>query len=94
MSSVLVTSSFKVNISNRQYSSVETSKLLTASKIENNVELKYTLFMYQTYPFFIAMLRKSLKPGFSFKNTFSTSSLFEILNHGTKKIHEDQLKDE
>ena len=31
------------------------------------------------------MLRKTLKQGFSFKNTFSTSSFFEILNHGTKK---------
>ena len=31
------------------------------------------------------MVRKSLKPGFSFKNTFSTSSFFEILNHETKK---------
>ena len=47
------------------------------------------------------MLRKSLKqalllktPSFSFKNTFSTGSFFEILNHGRKKIHEDQLKDE
>jgi len=40
------------------------------------------------------MLRKSLKQGFSFRNTFSTRSFFEILSHGTKKVHEDQLKDE
>ena len=40
------------------------------------------------------MLRKSLKPGFPLKNIFSTSSFFEILNHGTKKIHENQLEDE
>ena len=37
------------------------------------------------------MLRKSLRQCFSFKNTFSTSSFFEILNPGTKKICEDQL---
>ena len=32
--------------------------------------------------------------GFSIRNTFSKGSFFEILNHGTKKVHEDQLKDE
>jgi len=46
------------------------------------------------YPVFIAMLRKGLRQGFSFGNTFSTSSFFEILDHGTEKVHEDQLKDE
>ena len=46
------------------------------------------------YLVFIAMLRKSLKQGFSFRNTFSTRSFFEILSHGTKEVHEDQLKDE
>ena len=51
------------------------------------------------YPFFIAMLRKSLKqalllktPSFSFKNTFSTGSFFEILNHRRKKYMKISLK--
>ena len=38
------------------------------------------------------MLRKSLKPGFSFENTFSISSFFESLNNETKKYMKISLK--
>ena len=48
----------------------------------------------QGFPVLITMIKNSLKQGFSFRNILSTSSFFEILNHGTNKVHKDQLKDE
>ena len=56
----------------------------------NRYSNQYT--KYQTYPVFIAMLKKSLKQCSSFRNTFSASSFFEILNHGIEKYIKISLK--